>query len=191
MEKEETRWLRGAHTFGTSDVRPKQSGRIQGRAADLKGRASDRLVRLIEKGEQGDPLTAKPRPIYRKGLNHLKYQHDFASKDDKQKIAIVKRRIAKLQREFEELKKAPQRRRTLNAPVILRQIDEEQKKLIVLVSDINKRENDKHTIFEIRTGDLSEFKKEKKVKAKEKKKEDYSVEEYSKLIEEQSKKYEV
>jgi len=92
----ETKWLRGAHTFGTTDVKVKQSGKVQGRAAVIIDRSTRRLVRLMEMGAQADPLAAKPRRIHYKERKGLKEHNEFATKSDKQKLEFLNNKVKNL-----------------------------------------------------------------------------------------------
>ncbi len=183
-----TRWLRGAHTFGKESAKPKQSGRVQGRAAVLLDKSTKRLISLMEKGSNGDPLSAQYKPIHRKARRNLIEHNEYAVRPDNEKINMLYRKIKKLKAEFENLKFAPQRRRAFMAPLILKQIDEEKVKLSLLLEDIKTERMEVGEIIEIKMGDLSEFQKKKKRK---KKNDEIDVskltpEQYLKLVEEQN-----
>jgi hypothetical protein len=189
----ETKWLRGAHTFGTTDVKIKQSGKVQGRAAVIIDRSTRRLVRLMEMGAQADPFTAKPRRIHYKERKDLEEHNEFATKSDKQKLEFLNNKVKNLKRDLENLKNASQRRRVFMAPVILKQIDEAAVELIEFINFVN--EKGEGSIIEINMGDLSEFKKEKKTKRVEKKANEsvdlsrISAQQYLALVEEQDRRY--
>lgn len=134
--KDKTRWLKGAHTFGTTDVNVKVSGRVQGRAAVLTRRSADRLALLMEKGVYGDRLAAPERPRHYKEKRWVESANSYANKTNVEKITFVKNCIKKLKKEFKSLQRAPQRRRALMGPTILKQIDSEEIKLTELIQEV-------------------------------------------------------
>ena len=134
---DKTKWARGGKTFGQT-VRPR-GGKRQARTARLREEAAERLVRLFEKGVNGDRLSSKPVPIRGRGARReLERQNKFAQMSLPERIAFVSEGIDRLKAELARLEKtANQRTRALTAPVILMQIDEAEAKFAELMQEIN------------------------------------------------------
>jgi len=146
---DKTRRVPGSSTFG-SVTKPK-GGRRQPRAQRLKDEAMERLVRLFEKGADGDPMARDPGPMGRRRRQAVEEQREFASSTPEEQLRFLQKKRDSLVREMEELEyTAPQRRRALMMPAILRQIEDVDRR----AEEVIARMRESSYVVSVEAGDL-------------------------------------
>jgi len=174
MANNETRWARGSRTFGQT-VRPR-GGKRTARQSRLYEEATQRLVRLFEKGD--DKLSSKPVPVKDRGAKKtLERQRRFARMSLPERIVFINNTIDRLKRELAAVEKlASQRTRALKMPTILIQIDEAEQHLSELFQELN----DAPRVISRRTGDVSVIDPDDS---------ELTPEQYAALVDEQQEQY--
>jgi len=76
-------------------VRP-SGGRRQPKTSEHKDAASDRIIRLLEKGEKGCRLTAPFPELDDRDIKRIKEHERFAAADDETKLEILNNKIIEL-----------------------------------------------------------------------------------------------